>query len=101
MTGRCSLAQMSGSFAAPGGRDLSPQLSCAGAPAETGRYTVTMYDADAPSRSGFGHRAIVDIPASVTRLPARAATAPALGVMPGGYAGLRYGWDSPPMKCSG
>jgi hypothetical protein len=63
------LAQMSGAFGVPGGKDLSPQLSWSGAPAETKSYTVTMYDPDAPSGSGFWHWAVADIPASVTELP--------------------------------
>ena len=41
-----------GIFGVPGGKDLSPQLSWSGAPAETKSYTVTMYDPDAPSGSG-------------------------------------------------
>ena len=62
-------AQMSGIFGIPGGRDASPQLSWSGAPAGTRSYTVTMYDPDAPSGSGFWHWAVADIPASVTELP--------------------------------
>src|SRR5215471_6110350 len=62
-------AQMSGIFQVPGGKDLSPQLSWSGAPAETKCYTVTMYDPDEPSRSGFWHWAVADIPASVAGLP--------------------------------
>jgi Raf kinase inhibitor-like YbhB/YbcL family protein len=64
-------AQMSGIFQVPGGKDISPQLSWSGAPAETKSYTVTMYDADAPSGSGFWHWALADIPASATGLPTR------------------------------
>src|ERR1700758_5154167 len=80
-------AQMSGIFEVPGGKDLSPQLSWSGAPAETRSYTVTMYDPDAPTGSGFWHWAVADIPASVTELPTGAGT-PGSEDMPAGSVTL-------------
>jgi Raf kinase inhibitor-like YbhB/YbcL family protein len=96
------LAQLSGIFGVPGGKDVSPELSWFGFPKATKSFVISMYDPEAPTGSGFWHWIVEDIPATATSLPENAGalgstTLPAGAIQLDGDAGMaRYIGGAPP-----
>ena len=96
------LAQWSGVFGVPGGKDISPELSWYGFPKGTKSFVVSMFDPEAVTGSGFWHWIVEDIPATVTSLPENAGglkstTLPAGAIQLDGDAGIaRYIGGAPP-----
>lgn len=84
------------------GENQSPQLSWKNAPEGTESFAITMYDPDAPTRSGWWHWVVFDIPADINNLVSNAGNIP-LGLAPKGaiqsitnYGAPGYGGPCPP-----
>jgi Raf kinase inhibitor-like YbhB/YbcL family protein len=96
------LAQLSGIFGVPGGKDISPELSWSGFPKAAKSFVVSMYDPEAPTGSGFWHWIVEGIPVTASSLPENAGalgstTLPAGAVQLDGDAGTaRYIGGAPP-----
>jgi Raf kinase inhibitor-like YbhB/YbcL family protein len=70
------------------GSNRSPQLSWSGAPDDTRSFTLTCFDPDAPTGSGFWHWVVVNMPPTTIELPLDAGN-PTAGKLPAGALMVR------------
>lgn len=93
--------QVFNGFGCQGG-NVSPAIAWSGAPAGTKSYAVTVYDADAPTGSGWWHWVVFNIPPSANGLAKNAGLQ--TGLLPPGSIQSRtdfgkpgYGGPCPPV----
>jgi Raf kinase inhibitor-like YbhB/YbcL family protein len=84
------------------GKNISPALAWSGAPSGTKSFVLMVHDPDAPTRGGFWHWIVYNIPADVTSLSADAGD-PNKKLMPPGaiqgrsdFGAAGYGGPCPP-----
>src|SRR5687767_11898600 len=67
------------------GENLSPQLAWNGAPEDTRSYTVTCFDPDAPTPSGYWHWVLVDLSRDTMELATGAGNPDGSGLPAGAF----------------
>lgn len=99
--GQATSQQVFNSFGCQG-ENRSPQLFWENPPTGTKSFAVTLYDADAPTGSGWWHWLIFDIPAGISALQSDAGNT-GLKIAPGGaiqsvtdFGTQGYGGPCPP-----
>lgn len=92
-SGRIADEQVFNGFGCQGG-NVSPALNWNGAPDGTKSFAVTVYDADAPTGSGWWHWVIFNIPANVSGLTKNVGN-PEAGLAPAGSVQSRTDFGKP------
>ncbi|MBQ4795078.1 YbhB/YbcL family Raf kinase inhibitor-like protein [Pectobacterium versatile] len=84
------------------GKNISPQLSWSGAPAETKSFAITMFDSDAPTGSGWWHWSLVNIPKEINSVARNAGSTDGKNIPVGAvqgrtdFGGPGFGGPCPP-----
>ena len=101
ISGRLSLKQVYNGLGCHG-ENISPKLHWRGEPKGTKSFAVTLYDPDAPTKKGWWHWIVFNIPSGVHELLSGAGN-PSAHLLPGGavqsrndFGTLGYGGACPP-----